>query len=548
MALPDCDEANGEVAAADCRNHPGEKNEFNTPGSLFQPFAFSKNAMKTSPNPQPAKARDQHAAKEAKVSRAKGADRKKAEGGKSRQNRRKVTNPDAAGIDIGSREHYVAVPVGRDDPNVRHFSAFTEGLAEMAQWLRRCGVTTVAMESTGVYWLPVYRKLEREGFEVLLVDARGIKYVPGRKSDVVDCQWLQQLHTYGLLRGAFRPADEICELRAFLRHRKNMVDESNRHILHIQKALQEMNLLLHHVLSDVTGESGLRILDAMLAGERDGRALAKLIDFRVKKSPEEVASALHGEYSEPQLFILDQALKSYRHSQGQIEECDRQILRQAQQMQSREAAPAADAIDALQQQTSEPAAATASRKASAKRKCGGKRISAEQELCLKTQLQRILGVDLTQVPGLGVLAVLILLSEIGANMKKWRHAKAFASWLGLCPNTKISGGRILSSRSRKVSSRAATILRVAATALGRTDTPLGHFYRRKQAQLGAPKAITATARKLACLIYRLIETRENYVAGDTREYSLDCRKFQIAALRKRASALGCEILETAVAA
>jgi transposase len=502
--------------------------------------------MKSSTKPQAAKVRRQGAAEKAKkASRAKGAYRDKAVGGK--RCRRKVTNPDAAGIDIGSREHYVAVPVGRDKSNVRHFSAYTDGLTEMAEWLRDCGITTVAMESTGVYWLPVYQKLEREGFEVLLVDARGIRYVPGRKSDVTDSQWLQELHTYGLLRGAFRPDDEICELRAYLRHRKNMVDQANRHVLHIQKALQEMNLLLHQVLSDVTGESGLRILDAMLAGERDGRQLAKLIDFRVKKSPEEVAAALKGEYREPQLFILGQALMSYRHIQRQIEECDLQILRQAQQMQAREKAPAAEAIDAVQEQTGETVTATASRK-SAKRKCGGKRISAEQELCLQVQLQRILGVDLTQVPGLGVLAVLTLLSEIGANMKKWRSAKAFASWLGLCPNTKISGGRVLSSHSRKVVSRAATILRVAATALGRTDTPLGHFYRRKQAQLGAPKAITATARKLACLIYRLVDTRENYTAGDTHEYTLECRKYQIAALRKRASALGCEILENPIAA
>jgi transposase len=484
----------------------------------------------------------------AKASRAKGAYRQKAAGGKRRQNR-EVAHPHAAGIDIGSREHYVCVPPNRDETQVRRFSAYTEGLQEMTQWLERCGVRTVAMESTGVYWLPVYQKLEQAGLEVLLVDARSVKHVPGRKTDVKDCQWLQELHTYGLLRGAFRPEDETCQLRSFLRHRKNLVDEANRHILRLQKMLQEMNLLLHQVLSDVTGESGLRILDAMLAGERDAERLAKLIDIRVKKTPAEVASALKGDYREPQLFILDQALKSYRHTQQQLDECDQRILQQAQQMGGRQEEACARAIGELEANVPEDhAKATSPGKLKTKPKPCSKKFSTEFERSLKVQLQRILGVDLTQVPGLGVLAVLTLLSEIGTNMKKWRSEKAFASWLGLCPNNKISGGRVLSSRTRKVVSRAATILRVAAKALARTDTPLGHFYRRKQAHLGAPKALTATARKLACLIYRLIDTGESYAPSSVTEYTLKCKTQQIAALRKRAAALGCEIIETPLAA
>jgi transposase len=515
---------------------------FITPGSRSSRHFFT--AMKKA-LPQDSTDRRPPGA-QAKTSRAKGTCRQKVAGPKRSAKRRTIAHPHAAGIDIGSKEHYVAVPPGRDQTNVRHFSAYTEGLLEMAQWLHQCGVTTVAMESTGVYWLPVYQQLEQAGFEVLLVDARGVKYVPGRKSDVQDCQWLQELHTFGLLRGAFRPEDMICQLRSFLRHRKNLVEESNRHILRIQKMLQEMNVLLHHVLSDVTGESGLRILEAILAGERDPQKLAQLIDQRVKKTPQEIAAALQGDYRQPQLFILKQELQSYRHVQQQIEQCDQQILREAQQLPAREAATAASSASAEQMATS--AGLDQAATMPTKRKPSSKKFSSRFELCLKVQLQRILGVDLTQVPGLGVLAVLTLLSEIGTNMKKWRSAKAFASWLGLSPGSKISGGRVLSARTRKVVSRAATILRVAAKALGKTDTPLGHFYRRKQAKLGTPKAITATARKLACLIYNLIDTRENYTPPNVTAYNLECRNKQIAALRRRATQLGCQLVETPAAA
>jgi transposase len=509
---------------------------FITPGSRSSRHFFT--AMKKT---LPQDSTDRHpAGAQAKTSRAKGTCRQKVAGPKRPARRRTIAHPNAAGIDIGSREHYVAVPPGRDEPNVRHFSAYTEGLREMARWLRQCEVTTVAMEATGVYWLPVYEHLEQAGLEVLLVDARGVKYVPGRKSDVQDCQWLQELHTFGLLRGAFRPEEMICQLRSFLRHRKNLVEESNRHILRLQKMLQEMNVLLHHVLSDVTGESGLRILDAILAGERDPRKLAQLIDQRVKKTPREIAAALQGDYRAPQLFVLEQELKSYRHVQQQIEQCDQQILRAAQQLPAREAASAEQkaASAGLDQAVTMPT----------KCKPSSKKFSSSFERCLQVQLQRILGVDLTQVPGLGVLAVLTLLSEIGTNMKKWRSPKAFASWLGLSPGSKISGGRVLSARTRKVVSRAATILRVAAKALGKTDTPLGHFYRRKQAKLGTPKAITATARKLACLVYNLIDTREKYIPPNVTAYNLECRNKQIAALRKRATQLGCQLLEMPEAA
>ena len=544
MVLPVCDEATGERAAAGRRFHPEEKTEFLSRQEAGPAATFYITAMKKALSQDSTEGRPLGA--QAKTSRAKGTCRQKVAGPKRAAKRRTIAHPHAAGIDIGSKEHYVAVPPERDLNNVRHFSAYTEGLLEMAQWLRQCGVTTVAMESTGVYWLPVYQQLEAAGFEVLLVDTRGVKHVPGRKSDVQDCQWLQELHTYGLLRGAFRPEDLICQLRSFLRHRKNLVEESSRHVLRMQKMLQEMNVLVHHVLSDLTGESGLRILDAILAGERQPEKLAALADARVKKTPREIAAALQGDYREPQLFVLEQELKSYRHVQELIAECDQRILEQAQELPAREEQKPAEMAAKAEKLAGAVLDQTAPK--STKCKPSSKKFSSSFELCLKVQLQRILGVDLTQVPGLGVLAVLILLSEIGANMKRWRSAKAFSSWLGLSPGSKISGGRVLSARTRKVPSRAATILRVAAKALGKTDTPLGHFYRRKQAKLGAPKAITATARKLACLVYELIDTRQSYAPPSVVSYNLECRNKQIAALRKRATQLGCELVDKPVAA
>src|SRR6266481_2677498 len=405
--------------------------------------------------------------------------------GKGNQRRSKltITNPDAAGIDVGAQVHYAAVPEGRDQVSVRSFGAYTAQLDELVQWFKDCGIKTVAMESTGVYWIPLYQKLEEAGFEVLLVDARQAKHVPGRKSDVQDCRWLQQLHSYGLLRAAFRPEDSICRLRTLQRHRKNLVEYAAMWVQHMQKALNEMNLHLHHVLSDISGLSGLRILDAIVAGERDPRKLASLADYRVKKSQAQIEAALTGDYRPELLFVLNQSLQDYRQIQQQIAQCNLSIEKQLAQI--------ADCTNPSQgsgprQQGPESA--------------GGKRGKIKPkdglEVSLAGHLKRILGIDLTTIPGLNVLAILTLISEIGTNMSKWRNEKAFVSWLGLSPNNKISGQRVLSSRTRKVVNRAATILRLAAMIVGKTDTPLGSFYRRKRAQLGGPKAVTATARKL----------------------------------------------------
>jgi transposase len=411
--------------------------------------------------------------------------------GNSRGSDLAVKNPDAAGIDVGARVHYVAVPEGRAEPSVRSFGAYTAQLEALVQWLKSCGIKTVAMESTGVYWIALFQKLEAAGFEVVLVDARRAKHVPGRKSDVQDCRWLQQLHSYGLLAPAFRPEDAICRLRTLQRHRKSLVECAAMWIQHLQKALTEMNLPLHHVLTDLSGQSGLAILDAILAGERNPRTLAGLVYRRVKQSQAQIEAALTGDYRTESLFVVGQALQTYRQLQQQIAQCDLAIEKHLASMGDCPK-PKPGSGGPIGQVAQEGTAAKPSKR---------RKPQTAMELSFAGQLKRILGVDLTTIPGLHVLAVLTLLSEIGTNMAKWRHEKAFASWLGLSPNHKVSGERVLSSRTRKVNNRAATTLRLAAMMLGKTDTPLGAFYRRKRAQLGAPKAITATARKLACLIY-----------------------------------------------
>jgi transposase len=450
-----------------------------------------------------------------------------------------IAHPDAAGIDVGARVHHVAVPEGRAEPPVRSFGAYTAQLEELVRWLQSCGITTVAMESTGVYWIALYQKLEEAGFEVLLVDARQVRHVPGRKSDVQDCQWLQRLHSYGLLRAAFRPEDAICRLRTLQRHRKGLVECAAMWVQQLQKALTEMNLHLHHVLTDITGQSGLAILDAILAGERDPHKLAALADWRVKQSPEQIEAALTGDYRAEALFVVEQALQSYRHLQQQIAQCDLAIEKHLASMgDGPKPKPACGGP--LGQRPQEGTAAPARKRR--------RKPPTAQELSLAGQLKRILGVDLTAIPGLHVLAVLTLLSEIGTDMAKWRHEKAFASWLGLSPTNKVSGQRVLSARTRRVNNRAAGILRLAAVAVGKTDTPLGAFYRRKRAQLGAPKAITATARKLACLIYRLIKAGQGYQQDDARAYELNYKDQVVRSLRRRAAGLGFELVEVPQAA
>jgi transposase len=531
--FPESDEVIGEIAAAGGRNQPGEKIENKIAGKPMPQPSQRETTMSTAPKQQQKK-KGSDAQRSAPKRKARGSDCQQG-GGNQRRSKLTITNADAAGIDVGAQVHYVAVPEGRAEVSVRSFGAYTAQLEELVQWLKDCAIKTVAMESTGVYWIALFQKLEEAGFEVLLVDARQAKHVPGRKSDVQDCQWLQQLHSYGLLRAAFRPEDSICRLRTLQRHRKNMVECAAMWIQHMQKALNEMNLHLHHVLSDISGQSGLAILDAILAGERDPRKLATLAHYRVQKSQAQIEAALTGDYRSELLFVLSQTLHNYRQMQQQIAQCDLSIEKQLAKM--------TDCTNP--NQASEP---TQQSQDSAGCKPPKRKPKDALELSLAGHLKRILGVDLTTIPGLNILAVLNLLSEIGTNMTKWRNEKAFVSWMGLSPNNKISGQRVLSSRTRKVVNRAATTLRLAAMLLGKTNTPLGSFYRRKRAQLGAPKAITATARKLGCLIYRLIKKGQDYQQPDLHTYELKYKDQILNSLRKRANSFGFDLVEVPKAA
>jgi transposase len=435
-----------------------------------------------------------------------------------------ILHPHAAGIDLGATEIYVCVPLDRDPEPIRRFGTFTEDLHALADWLTRCGVTAVAMEATGVYWIPLYQILETRQFEVCLVNARHVKHVPGRKSDVQDCQWLQYLHSVGLLRGSCRPPETVCAVRTLLRHRDGLVQAAAAHTQHMQKALNQMNLQLHHVLSDLTGVTGLAILDALLAGERDPVVLAGYRDYRIKASPETIAKALVGDYRSEHLFTLRQALDSYRHAQRLIEECDGEI-------QTRLGAFAS---------TIDPATHTLPPRTGSRRPPRGAPISPGFDL--RSVLYRFLGNDLTQVPGLQIPTVSTLFAELGADLTKFPAGDHFASWLGICPDNRISGGKVLSVKTRHVKHRVAQALRLAAYSLSRSQSVLGCFFRRMRAKLGAPKAITATAHKLARIIYRLVTTREPYDESRLAKAEQDHRQRTESRLRAQARALGFQLV------
>jgi len=456
---------------------------------------------------------------------------------KSQKQSWKVVHPHAAGIDIGATEHYVAVPpdaVAAGAATVRKFGCFTEDLDAMVEWLKACGVDTVAMESTGVYWVVPFQKLEAAGIEVVLVNAQRLKHVPGRKTDVQDCQWIQQLHTYGLLRGSFRPNDPTCRLRTLVRHRANLVSSGAEHILHMQKALTQMNIQLHHVVSHLTGETGLRILKAILKGERDPDKLVLLRDPQITRSTvAQMSKALQGDWRAELLFVLKQSLEAWEFYQEQMRACDLQIQEQLKEM------PAASPPTQKTSAKSDPLASSNPRpkgKQSRKRN--------DPLLDLGPELARICGTDLTAAHGLGLLTVLTILSEIGVDMSKWRSAKAFTSWLGLNPNNKISGGRILSSRTRKVVNRVSIALRMGAVGVADTNTWLGSFHRRLRAKLGPAGANTATARKIATVVYHLIKNKEPFIDRDVQAYEARVYRHKLARLKKQAKALGYELVQS----
>lgn len=429
-------------------------------------------------------------------------------------------NPSAAGIDIGSERHYVAVGSAMSETPVRSFGCYTPDLEEMAMWLLKCGVTTVAMESTGVYWIPVYQILEQHGLEVNLVDARHVKNVPGRKTDVVDCQWIQQLHSYGLLRSCFLPPAEIGVLREYWRYRYTLVESASREILRMQKSLEQMNLQLHKVLSDITGVTGMRIIRAIVAGQRNADVLAAMRDIRVKKSESEIVKALSGNYKEEHLFTLSQSLDLYDFIQEKIKQCDQRIEGYLKSFEER--------ADPSQFTTKKP-------KPSNRRK-------NQPYFDLDRQLYRVTGVDLTAIDGIDSLTAQTIVAEVGFDLSMFHSEKHFASWLALCPENRITGGKVKKRRSKKSQSRLATALRLAAQSLHHSDSALGAFFRRMKAKLGTPKAITATARKLACLVYRMLRYGMAYVDAGQHQYEQRYQEQQLRLLKKKAAALGYAVV------
>jgi len=430
-----------------------------------------------------------------------------------------LLNPNAAGLDVGAREHYVAVPADRDPQPVRCFGAFTQDLHRLAQWLLQCGIKTVAMESTGVYWIPLYQMLESYGLAVKLVNARHVKHVPGRKTDVQDCQWLQQLESFGLLSNSFRPEAKICVLRSYMRQREMLIRNAGRYIQQMQKALTQMNLKLHHVISDLSGQTGLRIVRAIVAGERDRLKLAALKDRRVKSDVSTIARALEGDYRAEHLFALKQGLELYDYYQQKIAECDTEICKEMQTLETRSNASAV-----------------------LKRKPRSRHATGFDS---QAELYRVLGVDLTSIDGLNESTAQLIVSELGLDIcQKWPTEAQFTSWLGLCPNNEISGGKLLKRGTRKVVNRVANALRMCAQSLLKSKSALGAYARRMRSRKDTPVAITAIAHKLARLIYRTLKYGQEYVDTGSDLYEAKYKATMVKSLQRKAKLLGYQLVSS----
>lgn len=431
--------------------------------------------------------------------------------------------PNLAGIDVGSRIHYVSVDGDRSQEPVRSFGCTTPDLVAMAQWLKSCGITHVAMESTGVYWIPVATVLEAAGLQVALVDAQESHRLSARKSDVHDCQWIRQLYACGLLRNAFRPSVNILPLRSYWRQRQEIVSLCATSLHHIQKALELMNLQLHKVISDIAGVTGMKILRAIVDGQRDPQSFVHMVHKACKSTQDEFVKALTGHYAAEHLFALRQALQRYDMYQQQIAELDAELHRTTQAFTSA--------------QRWKPGTAAAGPKTR-----DGKRRKNQSHFDLAAEAHRMAGVDLTRIEGIDALTAFTVITEQGIDMSPFPTEKHFASHLGLCPNHRITGGRIRKKSTRPVKSRAAHALRMAALSLARSKTALGAFYRRIRARCGAAKAIVATAHKLAKTIYRMLKYGEEYIARGQDKYEKQYQERQIKNLVKQARKLGCEVV------
>ena len=438
-----------------------------------------------------------------------------------------VMHPDAAGIDIGNESHYVSVPPTRESEPVRRFGCTTAELKSMADWLKQCRIRTVAMQSTGVYWIAVFDILEEAGFEVYLVNARETKNLPGRKSDVQESQWLMKLHTYGLLRNSFRPSQEIRTMRTYWRQRNDLVQAAARHIHRIQKALTQMNVQLANVLTDVSGMTGQAIIKAILAGERDPYKLAKFRDPRVKATEEEIARSLEGNWQEDLVFVLKQEQDAYQFCQKQMAECDRRLQEYLKQRKDRSAG-----ADLPEEK----------RKTRLKNKKGNR-----PQFDLRRELFRMTGAELTRIDGIDVMTAMTIVSEAGWDMSKWKTEGHFVSWLRLCPDNKISGDKLIGKGRLPTNNRATVALKMAASSLRTSLSYLGAQFRRLKTRLGAPVAIKAMAAKLARLVYRMLHHGMQFIDRGAEFYEAQHRNRQIKSLKWKAANLGFQIIEAPAA-
>lgn len=435
-----------------------------------------------------------------------------------------VIHADAAGIDIGNESHYVAVPPRRDTQPVRRFGCTTAELKEMAIWLKQCAIRTVAMQSTGVYWIAVYDILEEAGLEVYLVNARDTKNLPGRKSDVQESQWLMKLHTYGLLRNSFRPSQEIRTMRTYWRQRNDLVQSAGRHIQRMQKAMTQMNIQLANVLSDVSGLTGQAIIKAILGGQRDPHKLAEFRDPHVKASKEEIARGLEGNWQEDLLFVLQQEQDGYEFCQKQMAQCDQRLEKYLQQREDRSAGAN------LPEEK---------RKGRLRKKKKGN----TPQFDLRAGLFRMTGTDLTRIDGVDVMTAITILSEAGWDMSKWETEDHFVSWLRLCPDNRISGDKIIGKGRLPTNNRVSTALKMAATTLRLSQTYLGAQFRRLRSRLDTPVAIKAMAAKLARLVYRMLRYGMKYVDRGAEVYEAQHRQLQIKHLKSKAAKLGFQVIQ-----
>lgn len=450
-------------------------------------------------------------------------------------------DPKRAGIDIGAISVFVCISDLDGYQEVREYSTFTRDLISMANWLKERGIESIAMESTGVYWIPVFEILDPKGFEVLLVNAHHLKNVPGRKTDVKDCQWIQQLHSHGLLRGSFRPADDFVCLRTYVRQRRQLFERASIHIQLMHKALIQMNVQMHLAVSDITGKTGLSIVQAIIRGERDAKILAIHRQNNCKKDREVIIKALEGTWREEHLFSLRQAYEAYEFYHKQIMECEKEIHKILPTLTPPDAIVPAETTpgDSCEQFAPEEPM-LAKKKSPPKKKCSYNR-SPYYFDAAKDVKQLCRGVDLTQIPGIEANTLLVLLSEIGTDMSKWRTVKHFTSWLGLCPGSKISGGKVLSSKTKPTNNRAAHALRLAANTLYRSKTAMGAFFRRMRSRLGAPKAITAAAHKLARILYRMLKYGKSYKELGADYYDKVHRERVLSNLERKATEFGYQL-------